>query len=295
MGRRGREMSRAFDHLVLCVNDLEAARAGYQRLGFTLTPRAEHPFGTANSLVQLDGNFLELLAVSDPAKVPPARPGHFSFGAFNRDFLTRGEGFSMLVLQTADARRDQAAFAASGLETYAPFDFSRAARLPDGREVTVGFSLAFVTEPRMPEAAFFVCQQHNPEYFWNPAYQRHANGARTISAVVMAADEPGRFRDFFGKLLAPAATREEAGGFVFETGGGRLELVAPRRLAERLPGRAVAGPTPRLVGYTVAVEELVATRALLEQNGVPFRSSDARLVVPPSHAFGVAIAFESAP
>ena len=51
-------MNRAIDHLVLCVRDLEAARAIYRRLGFTLTPPARHPWGTGNSLVQLQGNFL---------------------------------------------------------------------------------------------------------------------------------------------------------------------------------------------------------------------------------------------
>ncbi len=46
---------RPIDHLVLAVRDLDAARATYGRLGFTLTPVARHPFGTANSLIQLNG------------------------------------------------------------------------------------------------------------------------------------------------------------------------------------------------------------------------------------------------
>ncbi|MBO6820247.1 VOC family protein, partial [Thalassospira sp.] len=48
-------MSRAIDHIVLCVNDLDAAIAVYTQLGFTVTPRAVHPFGTGNALIQLDG------------------------------------------------------------------------------------------------------------------------------------------------------------------------------------------------------------------------------------------------
>ena len=54
---------RGIDHVVLCVRDLEAARAAFQHLGFTLTPHAVHPFGTGNSLVQLQGCFIELLTV----------------------------------------------------------------------------------------------------------------------------------------------------------------------------------------------------------------------------------------
>ena len=38
---------------------------------------------------------------------------------------------SMLVFASTDARRDQAEFAVRGLDTYAPFDFSRKAKLPD--------------------------------------------------------------------------------------------------------------------------------------------------------------------
>jgi len=52
------------------------------------------------------------------------------------------------------------------------FDFSRQAALPGGGEATVAFSLAYVTDGRMPEIAFFTCQQHAPQYFWKPEYQK---------------------------------------------------------------------------------------------------------------------------
>ena len=196
-------VKRGIDHLVLCVRDLEAARRFYGRLGFTTTPPAVHPFGTGNSLVQLQGNFLELLSVVEPDRVPAMAPGEFSFGAFNRDFLARRQGMSMLVFQSDDARRDQREFAGKGLTTYAPFDFSRKAMLPDGSTVTVGFSLAFVTDPRMPAAAFFVCQQHAPEYFWKPEYQRHPNGARAVTEVIMTAEAPATFAELFEGLQGP--------------------------------------------------------------------------------------------
>ena len=52
------------DHLVHTVRGLEDTGAFYERLGFTMTPTADHPFGTSNRLAQMDGNFLEL-EVSD--------------------------------------------------------------------------------------------------------------------------------------------------------------------------------------------------------------------------------------
>ena len=51
------------DHLVMAVRDLASARQVYEMLGFTVTPRAEHPFGTSNHIIQLDDNFMELVGV----------------------------------------------------------------------------------------------------------------------------------------------------------------------------------------------------------------------------------------
>ena len=82
-GMSAKQVSRTIDHLVLCVSQLERARASYRAMGFTLTPRAKMPFGTNNSLAQLPGrNFLELLAVGESAEVPAHElPQRFSFGA----------------------------------------------------------------------------------------------------------------------------------------------------------------------------------------------------------------------
>ena len=57
---------RAIDHVVLTVRDLEGTAITYQRLGFTLTPRAAHEdrMGTSNRLAQFRArNFIELLEV----------------------------------------------------------------------------------------------------------------------------------------------------------------------------------------------------------------------------------------
>ena len=100
-------MSRVFDHLVLAVDDLDQATEFFERIGFTLTPRAQHPFGTGNRLAQRQGCFLEVLGITKPEDVTEADPGAFSFGAYNRDYLTRGQGLSMIVMQTIDAAADR--------------------------------------------------------------------------------------------------------------------------------------------------------------------------------------------
>jgi hypothetical protein len=199
-------MSRRLDHLVVCVRDLAQAALDWQTLGFSLTPTGVHPFGTSNRLAMFGNNFLELLAVTDAAAVPPAAPGRFSFAAHNRDFLTTGEGMSMLAMHSADAHADAARFQAHHIGAYAPFDFGRDAVLPGGGAARVEFSLAFATDPAMPGIAFFTCQQrHPPELFWKAEYQRHPNGALRAIEVVMSAPEPAAHRTFLERITESTA------------------------------------------------------------------------------------------
>jgi hypothetical protein len=250
--------SRRIDHIVLAVTRLDDAARRYEALGFTLTPRAQHDtrMGTANRLSQFaGGNYLELLEVDRPAILDPhdfaAAPPRFSFGAHNRDFVGRREGISMLVLSGSDSRADAAAFRAAGLDTYAPFDFERQATLPDGAQVTVAFSLAFVTSPDMPQIAFFTCHHKTPQYFWKPAFQDHANGARRIAAAYLVAEEPERHCDFLTKLTA-APAEATAGGFRFACGTETLFVLSPSRLQDIAPDMHFdLSDGPQLAGFAI--------------------------------------------
>ncbi len=288
-------MTRKFDHLVLCAADLDRAQAFYRAIGFTLTPRALHPFGTANSLVQLQGNFLEILSVADPALIPAAEPGRFSFARYNQAFLNKQEGFSMLVLASSDAAADAAAFKASGLNAYDVFNFGRDATLPDGSKARVDFSLAFVTEPSMPEAVFFTCQQHAPQYFWRPEYQRHANGARRVTEVVMSARRPGDYKDFFERLMK-GPVRTSSSGIALGDGRETLTMLDRTAAAARYPGalRPATGDSPRLEAYVIEVTVLSAVGNILGKAGLPFAAAPDSLVLPASAAFGSVIEFRGA-
>jgi hypothetical protein len=110
-------------------------------------------------------------------------PGYFSFGAFNRDFLARHEGSSMLVLDTSDARADIASWREAGLQAYEPFDFSKIATMHDGEKVNLSFSLAFVSHPAAPWFRLFACQYGQPEFYTQPQYLNHSNAASTLQDV----------------------------------------------------------------------------------------------------------------
>ena len=282
----------AIDHLVLAWHDLAAARRQYERFGFTLTPEALHPFGTGNSLAQLQGSFLELLAVVEPEKLVPPSEGRFSFGAFNAGFLAKREGLSMLVLTSDDAARDNKTWAARGLATYEPLHFSRQAKQPDGGSATVAFSLAFAVDPTMPEAAFFVCQQHNPEAFWQAQYQSHANGAHGIAAVTMAAESPAARRAFFERMVSPEAVAETAEGLTVSLRGGRIEVLSPAALQSRFASPLAVGATgATFVAATIAVQDIAALEALLAENAVPFARRGDAIEIAPDQAGGTLLEF----
>ncbi|MEH2496503.1 hypothetical protein V1294_002982 [Bradyrhizobium sp. AZCC 1678] len=283
-------MPRLIDHLVICVHELAQAALDWQTLGFNLTPTGVHPFGTSNRLAMFGNNFLELLAVTDDAAVPPATPDRFSFAAHNRDFLATAEGMSMLALHSADAHADAARFKAHNIGAYAPFDFGRDTVLPGGDTARLEFSLAFATDPAMPAIAFFTCQQrHPPELFWKPDYQRHPNGALRVIEVVMSAPEPAEHRGFFERFTESAAELAPGRLTVGESGD-RITVLGPAEMARRLPGVA-SNTSPRFCAARLAVTDLDATRRVLKDNGVAFEVAGAVLLVPPAASHGLALEF----
>ena len=96
-------MPGGIDHIVHAVRDLDAAAEFYASAGFTVGARNRHAWGTHNRIVQLKDCFIEILEVAEPEKIAPHTGRSFSFGAFNRDFLSLREGFSMLILNSRDA------------------------------------------------------------------------------------------------------------------------------------------------------------------------------------------------
>lgn len=284
-----------FDHLVLATRDLDAQGAFYGRLGFTLTPEARHPWGTANRLAQFQGDFLELLSVADPSLIRETAGHDFSFGAFNRDFLARRQGMSMLVMRTGNAADDRERWRSRGLRTWELFDFSRQATLPDGRSVMVAFTLAFVTDPAMPDAAFFVCQQHYPENFWKPQFQTHANGASGIRTVWMVAREPARHAAFFERLAEPGSAHRDGTTLRVAMGSGDLVLLDPAGYEALFPGRTWPEPeaAPLFAGFAVAAD-LGRSRTILAANGIPHRDEGTMLRIDPDRAFGCVVALVAA-
>ncbi|MBA4222320.1 VOC family protein [Bosea sp. (in: a-proteobacteria)] len=283
--------ARGLDHLVIGVADLDAAGAFYADLGFRVGARNRHPWGTENRIVQFPGAFLELITVGDATLIPPHAPRHFSFGAFVRDALARGEGMSMLVLESRDSKGDAESFRAAGIGDFEPFFFERQARRPDGSEVRVAFSLAFADNAAAPECGFFVCQQLEPQNFWNPAFQQHENGASGLSAVFLVAQQPAAQTAFLNAFSDAESFATPEASLRLPLPRGRLDVLTPQAAAASLDDESRQDQA-RFAGFAVAVPELEPIRSRLAERGVAHRTDGARVIVPAEAAFGCAIVFE---
>ena len=285
--------SRGIDHVVWEVQDLESARKTFAAIGFTLTPPAVHPFGTGNSLAQFSTSFIELLTVVEPEHVIPMSEGHYSFSSHAARFLETREGLSMLVFSSNDARADNQVWRERGLETYEVVDFARDARLPDGQSVRVAFSIAFAIDPDMPDIAFFICQQHAPEHFWNADYQKHANGACDIDQVTLIAEDPERHVEFFEQMLFDGEVSRAPGELVGQTARGRVAVLAPERAAAFYPEGCLPEDLGRsgFAAVHILVPDLGVTQRSLESACLSHVSAPSRVIVPANAAHNCMLVF----
>lgn len=294
----GRLRGRGLDHVVAAVGDLEAATDTWERLGFTVTPKARHPWGTENRLVQLDGSFVEILSVGDGAAIEEPSPGVFSFGAFNRDFLaTHGDGLSMLVLESRDEAADRAAFAAAGLATFAPFGFERIAVSPEGEQRRVGFDLTFTGlqgagRHGEPDMGFFTCRQRFPENFWRTEYQRHPNTATRLDAVVLVAPDPSDFHEGLAAFAGVREIRATSAGLTIATPRGSIEVMTPTAFHWRYGAAAPVARPDRLgfAGLRFGVADLGEAASQLIAGGFQVADRAGAFVVTGIH--GATVAFE---
>lgn len=287
-------MSRGLDHIVHAVRDLDAAAELYRRAGFQVGARNLHPrsWGTQNRLAQLDGTFIELLALADESGIAPHAPRSFSFGAFNRDALTRGEGLSMLVLEGRGAA-DAAEFRVAGIGRFELYEFEREGRRPDGTLIKLAFSLAYAADPAAPDIGFFTCQHRHPENFWNPAFQVHANTASAVAGVVLVAGNPSEHRSFLTAFTGKRELRTTPAGIMLTPRRGDIEVMTPSAFQDHFgvpPPDVTRGA--RLAAVRFAVRDIDVTAKLLEHAGLPHAARMGRIVIGPQTALGATLAFE---
>jgi hypothetical protein len=279
--------SPALDHLVLPTASLDAARRRLGALGFTVAPTGIHPFGTANCCVYMaDGTFLEPLAVADPDACAAAAAAGNVFVARDRAFRAGGseEGFSAIVLGTADAGADHRAYRDAGISAGDILTFSRPVKDAAGRSDTASFRLAFAA---VAETVPFVfsCERVNAPAVDRSSLERHANGVARVLSVTIVAHDPAAAAEFVAKAAGRAI---EAGAEAMRLSLSNADiLIRQPRAAESVGGGAFD-----FRDVTFAVSSLSVLPSLLEANGVGFEASANHIIVPPAPGQGATFIFE---
>jgi hypothetical protein len=285
---------RPLDHLVLPVTTLTLARSRLTGLGFTVAPDARHPFGTGNCCVFFaNRSYLEPITVLDPAAADnAAAEGTFFVIRLQRFVDGRGEGFAMLAFRSENAEQDREAFEQAKLAAGPVFRFSRPAAQPDRSEAEVGVALAYLEDPRAPDATLFACQHLAPDALFAPAYLGHENGALGVAAVAAVAADPAAFIELLWAATGVRADDDEAGAAVARLDGQTVSILTPARFRERY---GLDAPDPGGGLLLAAFELLVADidRAIGYAGPLAMRQGD-QIVVPPSPGLGAVLTFRAA-
>jgi hypothetical protein len=252
------------DHPLVVVRDLDAAADALAALGFTVTPRGRHPWGTHNRLALFPGGLLELMTLGEPEAVETNGVDHGLFGRHVARFLDRhGEGVCMLALHSIDLDCDIEAAQSRGLRVDGVIDFRRPVTLPGGTRDEAVVRLAMLTDRQNPHLSLFLCQQLKRGLVEVPAWTAHPNGASRLAGVTYLDDGAGaaarRASAVWGAPISPGRWAT-AGGYVdvvdaamFEVRFGTPPSAALIRRAPAIGAIAVAAPTRRVgtVGDTI--------------------------------------------
>ncbi len=285
-------MPRGLDHIVHAVRDLDAAAVLYRRLGFTVGARNRHAWGTQNHIVQLPGFFLELLSVVEPEKLGSDGFSE-NFGTFNQRFLTRQEGLSFLMLESEHVAADAAEIHATGFTATDVLTLERDAAGPDGARTRVGFSLAFTRDPLAPEIGFAVSHSLNPERFWNPALQQHANSANDIGGAILVAENPSDHHIFLSAFTGERELHATSSGITAPTPRGDIRIMDPAAFADRygLPAPDISAGA-RIAALRIAVNSPARLEHALTAGGIPFSRRLDVTIVAPANAMGATLVFQ---
>ncbi|WP_217570632.1 VOC family protein [Mesorhizobium sp. GbtcB19] len=282
------------DHLVLPTASLDFVRARLTAIGFVVAPVGVHPFGTENACVFLaDGTYLEPLAIGNEQTADRAIGEGNVFVA--RDRLYRqtlgDEGFSAVVLATANADADHARYVETGLSAGEMLSFSRAFTDANGKSDTASFKLAFISDKEADEAFLFACQRNNAPNIDRTALQAHANGVTGILEIIAVSDRPAAQIG----LIATAAEADASGGDAVRLPNAILNVLSSEDYGLRFGLTVAPSPDLRFSAIVFSVRDRPAARRLLADNAIRHNMSGNDIVVAPAPGQGAAFIFREIP
>lgn len=265
-----------FDHAVIGVADLDRAVAAYTALGFVVRPGGRHTGeGTHNAIIRFGLDYLELMAVHDPALA-----GDRAFGGhLLRIIGAGGGGLIGYVVAGRDLDTLAQAMRDAGLEPDGPFAMQR--ERPDGN--LIRWRLLFPSGRRWRDIAPFVIEWATSDadrVAWDVPVP-HPNGVIGVSGLVVVAPDLERASRIYGRALGLPVERNGAGRARSALGDVAIEMV---QSAERTDPGDRGGPISEGLHELVLRVNDIAEAARTIPGLV--RGADGRYRIPARSALG---------
>src|SRR5215467_11491440 len=196
-------MIERLDHVVIGVQDLDAAIETYRRLGFEVAPGGRHTgLGTHNALVRFGLDYIELLAIYDEAEAVRSGPGQF-MAEYLRDRPGALLGFAVA---SDDLEQEQARGSSPDVGYWPGQPFAMQRVRPDGHVLSWHLLVPGQHTWRRPWP--FLIQWDTPDQqrlTWDGIGQ-HPNGVRGVGGLRVAARDVSAVGGIYAAQLGLAVT-----------------------------------------------------------------------------------------
>jgi hypothetical protein len=287
------------DHVMICVPDLPQGIAQYRKMGFNIHPGGIHPGrGTHNAIAFNQDDYIELLAIRDPAEHKAAAGIPTTPDGGLENFIAAGGGIRYIIVQSDDLTADVAAMRSRGVDVGDAIEGSR--RTPAGRELRWK---AAVLGPRNPLPIILI--QHltpvEERREQVPGAGKHPNGVYALERAYIVTEDAAAAAATYAKVLGAPQPALQRGTVIMSnmavfqlgpTGLGIAQPYGPGPAADALERR---GPGPFQALYRTT--SMGAAARWMQEHGMPPLARGVRntgehaMLATPAEACGAYIGF----
>src|SRR5438477_9073926 len=259
------------DHVAHFVPEMDAAAAALERCGFRLTPFTAQtnrvdgqpvPAGTGNRCAMLRQGYVEILtAVATPG-------GNTVLARQLRERIAGHVGLHLAAFSSADAAAEHRRLAEAGFATLPLVDMRRPVTTHTGSE-DARFTIARIAHGSMPEGRVQFLTHHTEPLVWRNGFLDHPNGARALTGLWIAADDPAEPAQRFARFTGRAA-RSDGEVATIALDRGAVHIARPDYLWQAF-GIVPAGTLPCFVAAQIGVANLPALEGCLREGGLAGR------------------------
>jgi hypothetical protein len=273
------------DHVIVGVRDLELARLGWSRLGFTLSPRGRHiGQGTANYCIMFPLDYVEILGIVDPN----------DFVQRLDTFLAQREGLMAAAFAPAAPLEElRAALLSRQLHPSEPRPLGRQLELSEGT-VVPRFSLMSLPADETPGLDSFICAHLTPELMRRPEWLQHPNGVLGLRGIHVLVENTAALLEPYDRLFGIQQVTTTDAVACVQVGRHRILFSTPDDFSTMYPKLGIGADfaLPGIMSAEFETGSREVTANYLTRQQIPFEEMpEGSLVVQAPEANGAMLFF----